>query len=210
MAHTSFIKEFRLLQMHLPRKQGATVRGFTVIEVMITLAVAAVLLTLAAPAFMDLIAKNRLRSEVYALRGLLMEARSEALTERNNVTVCRSSDGLECTGDWSDGYIAFFDNNSDGVVDDDERVVLSRTPDTRRIDIRFSGEEDRVVFNSRGNARTAAGNFSGTFTLCDYRGAAEAAGLIVTPVGALTAAIDKATPVDNIADDHEGNNLACD
>lgn len=193
----------------MPYCHRASVEGFTVVEVMITLVVAAVLLTLAAPAFTDLIANNRLRSEVYALRGLLMEARSEALTERNNVTVCRSGDGLGCNGTWRNGYIAFFDNNGDGVVDEGERIILARTPDTRRIDIRFSNEANRVVFNSRGNAHTAAGSFNGTFTLCDERGAAAAAGLIITPVGTLTAAIDKDDPADRIANDHEGNNLAC-
>jgi type IV fimbrial biogenesis protein FimT len=192
----------------MPYQNRASVEGFTVVEVMITLVIAAVLLTLASPAFTDLIANSRMRSEVYALRGLLMEARSEALTERNDVTVC-GSDGLACTGDWNDGYIAFFDNDDDGAVDAGERIVLSRTPDTKRIDLRLISEEERVVFNSRGNARTAGGNFNGTFSLCDNRGATSAAGLIVTPVGALTAAVDKA-PTDNVVDDHEGNNLACD
>jgi len=197
--------------MHMLQCHKNAPKGFTVVEVMITLVLASVLLTLAAPAFTDLIANNRMRSEVYALRGLLMEARTEALTERNNVTVCASSDGLTCTGDWNDGYIAFFDENTDRTIDvgDNDRIILARTVSTDRITISFSDEQDRIVYNSRGNAQIPGETFNGTFTFCDDRGATEAAGLIVSPVGTLAAAIERDDPEDDIVNDHEGDNLDC-
>lgn len=206
--------------MYMPRYQRTASAGFTVVELMITLVLAAVLLTLAAPAFTDLIANNRMRGEVFALRGLLMEARSEAVTERNNVTVCSSSDGLQCsgdTGDWSDGYIAFFDTDTDQVIDADDRIVLARTPNTTRIDISFSHDDNIVVYNSRGNAQTPGETYNGTFTFCPHPDDCEdpddcrerAAGLIISPVGTLAAAIERDDPADEIFDDHEGNNLDC-
>lgn len=196
--------------MHMPHYQRTASSGFTVVELMITLVIAAVLLTLAAPAFTDLIANNRMRAEVFALRGLLMEARSEAVTERNNVTVCSSDDGEDCGGSWNNGYIAFFDTNSDKTVDAGERIILERTPDATRIDISFSNIENRIVYNSRGNAQIPGVTFNGTFTFCDDRGAEKAAGLIVSPVGTLSVAIDRDDPEDEVVNDHEGDNLDCD
>lgn len=195
--------------MDIPHYHRAALKGFTVVELMITVVLAAVLLTLAVPAFTDLIANNRMRSEVFALRGLLMEARSEAVTERNNVTVCRSSDGLTCSGTWNDGYIAFFDTDIDGTVGPGERVILARTPDTKGIDISFSHNLNRVTYNSRGNAQVPGNNFNGTFTLCDDRGDTAAKGLVVSPVGTLSVAIDRDDPADEIVNDHENNNLDC-
>lgn len=196
--------------MQIPHYHGTAPNGFTVVELMITLVLAAVLLALGAPAFNDLIANNRMRGEVFALRGLLMEARSEAVTERNNVTVCPSDDGLDCSDDWNEGYIAFFDTNTDGTVDAGERIVLARTTDTTRIDIRFSHEDNRVIYNSRGNAQIPGKTYNGTFTLCDQRGAPEATGLIIAPVGTLAAAIERDEPADDIVNDQAGNNLDCD
>lgn len=198
-----------LYSMHMPHAYRAAHSGFTVVELMITLILAAVLLTLAAPAFTDLIANNRLRSEVFALRGLLMEARTEALSERNNVTVCPSSNGATCTGTWSDGYIAFFDTDTEGDVDGTDRIILARTPDTHRIDVTFSNAANRVVYNSRGNAQIPGTTFNGTFTFCDDRGPTKAAGLIITPVGSLAAAIERDDPADEIVNDAEGDNLDC-
>lgn len=195
--------------MHIPHYHRAAATGFTVVELMITLVIAAVLLALAAPAFTDLIANNRMRAEVFALRGLLMEARSEAVTERNNVTVCPSNDGLDCSDDWNEGYIAFFDTNTDGTVNAGERVVLAQTAGTRRIDISFSHEDNHVTYNSRGNAQIPGETFSGTFTFCDERGAPEAAGLIISPVGTLSAAIERDDPADDIMNDHAEVNLDC-
>jgi type IV fimbrial biogenesis protein FimT len=93
--------------------------GFTIIELMIAMVVLAILLAAAAPMFNNLIKNNRMISEAYALRATFNNARSEALARRTDVTVCRSNDGATCTahtpaGSWSEGYIAFSDDDGDG------------------------------------------------------------------------------------------------
>jgi len=184
-------------------------RGFTVVEMMITLLVLAILIVVGAPAFTDLIKDNRMLSDVYAMRAALNNARSEAMARRNFVTVCRSDDGATCTGDWNEGYIAFTDADGDGIADDpndpaDGDIFGAKVLDAETLDIVYSNAANRVRFDSQGHAT----GFNGTFTVCDDRGAAKARGLIVTPGGIVRAAVED--PNDpGVAIDHEGNELAC-
>ena len=86
-------------------------RGFTLVEMLMVLTVAVVLLTLGAPAFIDTVRNNRLVTTMNALSGTLASARAEAVAQRRVVTVCGSSDGLECDGEWTQGWISFLDED---------------------------------------------------------------------------------------------------
>jgi type IV fimbrial biogenesis protein FimT len=169
--------------------------GFSLIEMMIALIVLAVLVAIAAPGLSDLIRNNRMLSQVYAMRAALNGARSEALAQRSFVTLCRSSDGASCIGEWNDGYIAFVDNNGDGIVDDPnspagDQVFIAKVLDSDTLDIAYSNAANRVRFDSQGYAR----NFEGTFSFCDDRSDADARGVIVTPVGVVRA-LDPNDPI---------------
>lgn len=80
-------------------------RGFTLIELMVTIAVAAILLSIAVPNFQMFVMNNRMASQANDLITALSLARSEAVKRAANVTVCASSDGATCTGSWGDGWI---------------------------------------------------------------------------------------------------------
>ncbi len=181
--------------------------GFTLIEMMVTLAVVAVLLSAGVPSFSAMIMNNRLVTENYALRTVLSAARSEAQTQRTTVTVCRSANAIDCsTGDWSAGYIAFIDLDGDAQRDDDEQLLQSREKSDHGIALRYSQASDILQFDSRG---TAVGS-SGTFTFCDARGASEARGLIVSAVGAVRAAMaSEDEDSSHVVQDHNGNDVSC-
>ena len=91
----------------------AATRGFTLIELMVTLAVAAVLITVAVPNFRMFMVNNRLASQANDLITALSVARSEAVKRGGNVTVCASSDGATCTGTWAQGWIV---RDAGGVI----------------------------------------------------------------------------------------------
>lgn len=94
--------------------------GFTLIELMITLVIAAVVIGLATPSFTSLIQGNRARAMAEDFASALNYARTEALKLSSRVTICASNDGMTCGGDWTDGWIIFQDfavnNNQDPVV----------------------------------------------------------------------------------------------
>lgn len=93
--------------------------GFTLIELMITIAMLAILASLAAPSFQQMIVNNRIATDTNLLIGDLNLARGEAIKRGARVTVCASSNGTSCTGaaDWSAGRLVFVDEGVAGTVD---------------------------------------------------------------------------------------------
>jgi len=98
--------------------------GFSLAELMVTLAVGAILLVLAVPSFRNYILDTKLVSESNALIASLNLARNTAITEVTPVSVCGSGDGGTCTGgkQWS-GWLVFVDEGSDGNYDAGDRLV---------------------------------------------------------------------------------------
>jgi len=81
-------------------------RGFTLLELMITLVVATILLLVAVPSFEDIIVNNRLSAYAGRFTSSVQLARSEAIKRNTQVSVCVSSDGTSCgSGNWQQGWI---------------------------------------------------------------------------------------------------------
>ncbi len=100
------------------RKLNATF-GFTAIELMVTLAIGAILVAMALPGFQSSVLKYRLSSRANDFFTALTLARSEGVKRNGTVSICQSADGLTCTtaGGWEQGWIVFYDVNGNGVVD---------------------------------------------------------------------------------------------
>lgn len=92
-------------------------RGVTLIELMVTLAVAAILLAAAVPSFTALIQNNRAAAQVNEFVTAIHVARGEAIKRGMPVSVCSSSDQQRCNGgsSWNQGWIVFEDAQATGV-----------------------------------------------------------------------------------------------
>ncbi len=99
--------------------------GFTLIELMITVALVAILASLAAPSFNALIVKRSVKAAADTLVSDMRFARSEALKRSTRTVICRSVNQTSCagTGSWSDGWIVFVDMNADGTVDAGDSIM---------------------------------------------------------------------------------------
>ena len=85
--------------------------GFTLVELMIALAVLAVLLALAVPNFNDASLSARLNGFANSLVAAAQVARSEAIKRNSTITLCASSDGATCAGSggWEQGWVVLTD-----------------------------------------------------------------------------------------------------
>jgi type IV fimbrial biogenesis protein FimT len=91
-------------------------RGFTLVELMMTLVIASIVLTLAVPSFRDLIQNNRITGQVNEMVTAFNLARMEAIRRGSPVSVCASADQAGCSGanNWATGWIVFADANATG------------------------------------------------------------------------------------------------
>ncbi|ADU40057.1 GspH/FimT family pseudopilin [Variovorax paradoxus] len=103
-----------------PRRQ----RGLTAIELLVTLAILAILIGLAAPSMTRFIVQWRASNTVNALTGSLRIARTEAIARARPVVVCRvaSNTSTTClstasTTGFASGWIVFVNNDRDASFD---------------------------------------------------------------------------------------------
>jgi type IV fimbrial biogenesis protein FimT len=116
--------------------------GFTLLELLMAIAVAAIIMALAMPSFRYVTNSNRIAGEINGLLGDLQFARAEAIKEGRTVTACVSQDGASCSGatSWENGWIVFSDPANVGVVDANELPVL-------RVQSTFSGGDTFAASN---------------------------------------------------------------
>lgn len=154
-------------------------RGFSLYELLVTLAIASLVLTIGLPSFGGLVADKRLRAETDALFHALHLARKTSVVQRREVTLCPSRDGAACdpVTDWSGGWILFVNSDRDGPPQvDDGEPVLTR----RQVDERVRIEANRRAFTLRSTHLRAT---NGTLVVCDRTERAETRAVVVSYTG---------------------------
>ncbi len=148
--------------------------GFSLVELMVTIAIASVLLATAIPAFSNMMAQNELAAASNAARGALMVARETAVMRGHPVSLCAGAPESGCSGDWSEGqWLVFRDMNHNGDLDADEAVLQhGRVPGARKtVFIGGNGPlRSALVYMPLGHAERTSGAFgAGRLRLCVTR-----------------------------------------
>jgi type IV fimbrial biogenesis protein FimT len=168
-------------------KNQSYIKGFTLIELMITLTVAAIILTVATPSFRSIIQNTRLTTQINELAASLNLARSEAIQRGLSVTTCKSNDQdatPNCGGNWHDGWLVFEDTNGNGAFDAGADTIIRVTSALPALTT-LVFPRNQITYDSTG---FAIGVSNGTFILCDDRGATQAKGLIASNNGRIRTA----------------------
>lgn len=146
------------------------ISGFTLVEMMVVVAILVILASIALPSYGPMIANNRIVANTNDLVADLALARSEAAKRGGTtvVTVCASSDGSSCSGstNWSGGRLVFVDGGTQGAVDGtDSSRVLRNSRAVSSLVVTSSGFST-TGFISYSADGSISSTLPGTITIC--------------------------------------------
>lgn len=138
--------------------------GFTLLEMLLTLALSALLMAVAVPTLSRLLSKAAVQSAADALVGDLRYARSEAIKRAGTVSVCSSAGGVACASSaaWRDGWMVFVDADGNGRLDPEDQIlrVQERLEPLASIGSATPANDKRfIAYQASGMARAAAQSF---------------------------------------------------
>jgi len=141
-------------------------KGFTLVELVITLTIAGILLAIAAPNFSGFLARNRLSAQINDLSTDISIARAEAIKRNTGAGVCTSNTGTGCVaGNWASGWLAYYVCPvGDASCVAGTNVVVS-THEALTGNNTLTGTASVILYDKTGVL--VSGN--GTYTLCDPR-----------------------------------------
>jgi type IV fimbrial biogenesis protein FimT len=177
-----------------------TQNGFTLYELMITLLIVGVVLTLGMPNLTAFSQNSRITSTANDLHAAFQVARSEAARAKANITICASSNSMtaaaDCQGNWEDGFIIFLDLNGDiARTGANESLLRAHPAIADGVSLAIANNATFFSYASTGLGR---GNVGGApavsqIIVCDDRGLIESskdfsAGrlFVATPLGRAT------------------------
>ena len=146
--------------------------GFTLVELIVTVAISALMLSMAVPSLDGLLSGARQTGAINDFVTSVHRARSTAITENTRVTLCPSRSGADCEKvAWSDGWIAFADVDSDQSVDASDKII-SIAAATPGVTIQSPEFPNGLLYrpNGRVTGDTETAGIFGSFTVCDNRG----------------------------------------
>jgi type IV fimbrial biogenesis protein FimT len=182
-------------------------KGFTLVELLITIVVISILLATGVPSFMQAIKNNRVTAQANSLVVSTQMARNEAVKRGVSTIICAANADMDaCSGsgdDWSNGWIVFSDLNRDGVINTDTGTDTNGTTCLDTEDCLLgtvNGQEKSTLTAGNSDIRflpTGRTSNAGsvTFTLkadnCDHKQKRE---ITITPQGHTTVTKRACTP----------------
>ncbi len=193
--------------------------GFTLIELMVTIAVLAILITLAVPSFQTMLASNISATQANELVVALAKTRIEAMKKHRNVVICSSEDQVRCNStsatadkdNWEKGWIVQLVSEeakncasvSCAYIQQKSSFAGSNTIKS----INFTDAADGRVIFSRSASIDSPG---GSFVICDSRGASDARVVLLGITGNAKVSERKQGGVsDDIVNDNLGVDITC-
>lgn len=156
-------------------KQG-NAKGFTMIELMLGLAVFFILIGVGVPSYINYVRNAELSNTTAALFADIYYTRSEAIKRKTNITICRSADASAsspvCGGTaniWTTGWLIFIDSNSNNTYQSaDEELLKIGRPPSSNIQVKTNSLANAyIVYNTDGSLNV--NNATSIFGICDDR-----------------------------------------
>lgn len=151
---SGIVPEAEAVSLTIPVRRRRA-RGFSLVELCTTLAVAAMLIALGLPSLGAVLDASRVRAASHSLTTALALARTHAITQHTWTVACPSADLAQCSdsASWTQGWIVFADPDRDDRRDADEALAGAERPDVGgNVRVSSSDGRRRVRFQPNGSA----------------------------------------------------------
>lgn len=187
---------------HMPQHSVLlTQRGLTLLEMLVAVAVLAIILTSVAPGIQSILIKNRITSDLNSLSAVVQHARFTAVNEQTTVLMCPTANYTSCVANWGNAKMVFIDDNGNGNRDDDEALIITSDPLNAANTI--YGVAGTLTFGEQGSISQSA-----TITICPKdNDATYASALLLSLYGRISVAID--SDGNGKKEDLSGAELSC-
>lgn len=165
-------------------------KGFTLIELMLGIALAAVIVSMAAPSFSTAMKNNKIVAEANELIADIHFARSEAVKRSTRVVLCRSAAPSNATpscggsaNNWGSGWLVFADGDADNSYNAaNDTLIRIGNPSDGAVTVKSNNTANQqLVYNPDGTINT--GGNTAVFAVCDERGEDQGRQVQITPTG---------------------------
>lgn len=175
--------------------------GFTVTELLVGIAIAGILTTIAVPKLNDLVISMRVDNEISELNRLLLTARNSAINSGVNTIICPLAP--KCSNNWHNEISVFIDNNNDGDYDANDTIVKVKA--AIRASDKLQYGQNSLIYTPSGNLSSSPAN--SPFSYCPADDADKARGIIVSASG--RSYITQDSDSDGKDEDRNNNHITC-
>ncbi|WP_163134333.1 GspH/FimT family pseudopilin [Agarivorans sp. Alg241-V36] len=146
-------------------KQGYVAKGFTLLELMIAVAILVIVMVIAVPSLQSLMQENKQKVTRDLLVSSLVVAQQEAIRNNLSTYVCPTTNGTSCESAWgaNKGWLVYLDSNRDGLLSSSTQVIASY-PKPESAEVRYSDTASAARTTSRFFPTGHA--LAGTLTVC--------------------------------------------
>lgn len=194
-----FTALFHALNLTLNPSFIKSTKGFTLLELMVSVSIMSLLAAIALPNFNDFIVQIRVDNEISQLHRMLLVTRNTAINTGQKTIICPLDNTSQCTTQWQNKLSVFTDINDNKLLDKDEKVIIFRAPITTGDKLIYGKGRNKITFNPTGQL---SGLANGTFRYCPQYYTKYARGIIIARSGRMYQSSD----IDNDGiDENRGN-----
>ncbi len=183
----------------------AKFKGFTLIELMVSVSVTSILAVIAVPNFNDFIVKMRVDNEISRLHRILLLTRNAAINSGQKTIICPLSKTFQCTTQWQNELSVFVDINDNKKFDANETVISIKGAITTEDQLIYGKTRTKITFKPTGQL---SGLANGTFRYCPKTYKNNSRGIVVARSGRVYQSSD--IDNDGIDENRKNKEVNCD
>lgn len=194
-----------MLSLLHARALNLRIKGFTLLELMVSVSVTSILAAIAIPSYNDFIIKLRVDNEISTLHRMLLTTRNAAINSGKKAILCPLDSTAQCTTQWQNKLSVFIDSNDNKIFDANEKILFSRDAILSTDRLNYGKTRNKITFKPTG---TLSGLANGTFRYCPTGYTEYARGIIVARSGRIYQSAD--VDHDGIDENRGNTEILCD